>query len=71
MARDKDYIGPVTVVFKTSDRSNSQTKIKTFNNRSIDEVLTEKLPGIPDKAVFLEVGIGKKLCDIWKAKYKL
>ena len=71
MAREKDYIGPVTVVFKTSNRSNAQTKMKTFRNRSVDEVLTTKLPGIPDNAILLEVGIGRKFYDLWKAKYKI
>lgn len=71
MAREKDYIGPVTVVFKTSNRSNAQTKIKIFRNRSVDEVLTTKLPGIPNNAVLLEVGVGSKFQDIWSKKYKL
>ena len=71
MAREKDYIGPVTIIFKTSDRSNAQTKMKIFRNRSVDEVLTQKLPGVPDKAVILEVGIGSKFEEIWRQKYKI
>lgn len=71
MAREKDIIAPVTVVFKTSNRSNAQVKIKTFNTRHVDEVLTTKVPGIPDNAVILEVGVGNKFADIWKQKYKL
>ena len=71
MAREKDIIGPVTVVFKTSNRSNAQTKMKTFRNRSVDEVLTTKVPGIPDNAILLEVGVGNKFSDIWKTKYKI
>jgi len=67
MARGKDYLDiPVTIVFKTSDRSNAQTKIKTFKNRNVDQVLTDKLPGVPDKAVVLEVGVG----SIFEARYK-
>ena len=71
MAREKDYIGPVTVVFKTSNRNNAQTKLKTFRNRSVDEVLTTKLPGIPDNAILLEVGVGSKFKDLWATKYKI
>lgn len=71
MAREKDYIGPVTVVFKTSNRSNAQTKLKTFRNRSVDQVLMDKLPGVPEQAIILEVGIGSKFADIWRQKYKL
>jgi len=71
MAREKDNIGPITIVFKTSDHLNAQTKIKTFRNRSMDEVLTQKLPGVPDKAVILEVGLGSKFEALWKQKYKI
>lgn len=72
MARTKDALDlPVTVVFKTSNRSNAQTKIKTFKNRTVDQVLMDKLPGISDKAVILEVGVGSRFIDIWKKKYKL
>lgn len=67
MARGKDYLdAPVTIVFKTSNRSNAQTKIKTFKNRNIDQVLEDKLPGISDKAVVLEIGVG----SIFEARYK-
>lgn len=71
MAREKDYIGPVTVVFKTSNRINAQTKLKTFRNRSVDQVLMDKLPGVPEQAVILEVGVGSRFADIWRQKYKL
>jgi hypothetical protein len=30
-----------------------------------------KLPGVPDKAVMLELGVGESFIDIWKSKYKL
>ena len=71
MARERDNIGPVVVVFKTSNRANAQTKMKTFRNRSVDEVLTEKVPGIPNNAVWLEVGLGSKFEQLWKNKYKI
>jgi len=74
MARSKSYIDePVVVVFKTSNRSNAQTKMKVFKNRNIDEVIDpkSKLPGIPDIAVFLEVGLGESFIERYKSKYKL
>ena len=74
MARGKLYLSdPVTVVFKTSNRSNAQTKIKTFNNRNVDEVIdaNSKLPGIPETAIWLEVGIGESYIERFKSKYKL
>jgi len=58
-------------VFKTSARSNAKTKIKTFRNKSIDDVLEKKLPGIPDNAVILEMGLGSLFEQQWRTKYKL
>lgn len=74
MARGKLYLSdPVTVVFKTSNRSNAQTKIKTFTNRNVDEIIDPKykLPGIPETAIWLEVGIGESFIERYKSKYKL
>lgn len=65
------YKADVTIVFKTSTRSNSKTKIKTFRNKPIDEILTKKLPGVPDTAVIVELGIGEVFETQWKQKYKL
>jgi hypothetical protein len=61
MARDGSYVMPVVVTFKTSNRSNTKTKVKVIRNRNIDEVLDKKtkIPGIPEKAVILEIGVGK------------
>lgn len=62
----------VTVVFKTSNRSNANTKIKTYRNKSIDDILSaKKLVGIPDSAIILEMGIGKELETQYRQKYKL
>lgn len=74
MARSKSYVDdPVVVVFKTSNRSNAQTKIKIFNNRNVDEVIDPKykLPGIPEAAVWLEVGVGEVFIKKWISKYKI
>jgi hypothetical protein len=61
----------VTIVFKTSTRSNAATKMKTFRNKSIDDVLEKKLPGVPDNAVIVEMGLGELFEQKWKTKYKL
>ena len=65
--------GNVTIVFKTSNRSNAQTKIKVFNNRNVDEIINEnsKLPGIPETAVWLEVGVGELFIKKFSNKYKI
>lgn len=65
------YKENVTVVFKTSNRSNAKTKMKTFRNKSIDDILDKKLTGIPDNAVILEIAMGSLFEERLKAKYKL
>ena len=62
---------PTVVVFKTSKRSNAKTKIKVIN-KNIDYVLgAKKIPGIPDIAEWLEVGIGTSFVNKYKQKYNL
>ena len=61
----------VTIVFKTSNRSNAKTKMKTFRNKCIDDILEKKLPGIPDNAVIVEIGMGDRFEQKWKTKYNL
>jgi hypothetical protein len=61
----------VTIVFKTSARSNAKTKMKTLRNKNIDDVLERKIPGIPDNAVILEIGMGELFEEKYKQKYKL
>jgi len=62
----------VTIVFKTSNRSNAKIKIKSFRNKSIDDILDAKrIIGVPDNAVILELGLGKQLEEQYRKKYKL
>ena len=62
----------ISIVFKTSNRSNAKTKIKTFRNKSIDDIVDAKrITGIPDNAVILEIGMGKQLEEQYRKKYKL
>jgi hypothetical protein len=66
------YKDLVTIVFKTSNRSNAKTKIKTFRNKSIDDILDAKrIIGIPETAVILELGMGEYLEQQYRKKYKL
>ena len=68
----KIYKDLVSIVFKTSNRSNARTKIKTFRNKCIDDVLKQKkIIGIPENAIILEIGMGKRLEDKYRKKYKL
>ena len=62
---------PVVLVFKTSNRSNARTKMKVFKTKNVDHVNEKKLPGVPDKAVILELAVGKHYIEAYKQKYKL
>ena len=63
---------PVVLVFKTSNRSNAQTKMKVFANENIDYIISApKLVGVPDTAVILECGVGESFIEFYKSKYSL
>jgi len=63
---------PVVMVFKTSERSNAQTKIKVFANENIDYIISaDKLVGVPETAIILECGVGESFIESWKSKYSL
>ena len=62
----------VVMVFKSSERSNAKFKIKVWNNESIDYIITAPtLPGVPDSAIILEIGVGESFIDSFKSKYNL
>ena len=72
MARDTTYPKiPITIVFATSKNSNAKIKMKTVSNRNIDELmdLNYRIPGIPEKAIIKEVGMGKIFIERYKQKY--
>lgn len=63
---------PVVMVFKTSNRSNAKTKMKVWNNENIDYIIsTPVLPGIPENAVVLDIGVGNDFINSFKLKYSL
>jgi hypothetical protein len=69
MALYRDKVG---IVFKNSNRSNSKIKIKIMNNKTPDEIVTaNKIPGIPDNAIILEIGFGEQLIQSYIKKYKI
>ena len=73
MARTKENLSlPIVVAFKTSNRANAKTKIKVFKgNWTIDRVLSEKLPGVPEKAEILAIGVGEAFVEKYASKYKV
>ena len=63
---------PVVMVFKTSNRSNAQIKMKVWKNENVDYILAApKLPGVPDKAIILELGVGESFIKSYQSKYNL
>ena len=71
--KGKPYNGqPVVMVFKTSNRSNAKTKMKIWWNENVDYIISApSLPGVPDKAVILELGVGETFIESWQSKYSL
>ena len=62
---------PTVMVFKSSDRSNAKVKMKIFN-KNVDFVnMAKKLPGVPNNAVVLELGVGESFIAMWKKQYNL
>ena len=60
------------MVVKTSNRSNAKVKMKIWKNENIDYILTaNKLPGVPDKAEILELGVGASFIEKYQSKYNL
>lgn len=62
---------PIVIVFATSKNSNAKIKMKSISNRNIDELidLNYRIPGIPEKAIIKEVGMGKIFIERYKKKY--
>jgi len=71
--KGKAYNGqPVVMVFKSSERSNAKFKIKVWSNENIDYIISAPtLPGVPDSAIILEVGVGEGFINSFKSKYNL
>ena len=71
--KSKPYNGqPVVMVFKTSNRSNANIKMKVWNNENIDYIITApELPGVPDTAIILEMAVGEGFIESYRNKYSL
>ena len=73
VVKNQSYGGmPVVMVFKSSNRSNAKTKMKIWNNTNIDYIVSaDTLPGVPDNAVILELGVGETFIAKWQSEYNL
>ena len=62
---------PTVMVFKSSERSNAKVKMKIFN-KNVDYInMAKKLPGVPNDAIILELGVGERFITMWKKQYNL
>ena len=62
---------PTVMVFKSSERSNAKVKMKIFN-KNVDYInMAKKLPGVPNDAIILELGVGESFITMWKRQYNL
>ena len=57
-------------MFKTSDRTNAKTKLKV-SNHNVDDLIEYKVPGVPNDAIILDVGIGQNYIKKYETKYNL
>ena len=75
MAREKSYIYTTVLVFKTSNRSNAKTKMKTYKTKNVDEIIDAlengTLAGVPKNAEILDIGIGESFIEKYKKKHDL
>ena len=63
---------PVVMIFKTSNRSNAKVKMKVWKNENIDYIASaDKLPGVPDRAVILELAVGRSFIEKYQSLYNL
>lgn len=63
---------PVVMVFRTSNRSNANVKMKIWNNTNIDYIISlADIPGVPAKAEILELAVGNKCIEKFKKKYDI
>lgn len=64
---------PLVIVFKKTSRGNAKTRMKVLKHMDIDTFLDPKtkVPGIPDTAIYLQIGHGTAFEKKWKEKYNL
>lgn len=67
----------LVIVYKNSKRSNAKIRMRTYKNKTIDDLIEtllsprKKLVGLPKTALLLNIGVGTKFSEKWKKKYKL
>ena len=63
---------PVVVVWKASKHGRSKPKMKVFKTKHVDDIIgSKKVHGIPEDAIYLDVGVRKSFIERYKKKHKL
>ena len=63
---------PVVVVWKASKHGKSKKRMKVFKTKHVDDIISgRKIAGIPESAIWLDVGVGEYFIDAYKKKHKL
>lgn len=64
---------PLVIIWKVSKRKNAKAKIKIIKHMNIDKFLHTgtRIPGIPQTAEILQIGVGSKFKEKYKKQYKI
>jgi len=64
---------PIVIIFKVSSRANAKNRMKVIKHMNIDKFLHSgtRVPGIPQNAVILQIGIGNQFIPKYKKHYKI
>jgi hypothetical protein len=64
---------PIVIIFKNTKRANAKVRMKVIKSMDIDKFLNvkTKVPGIPESAVYLQIGVGNEFKERYTKQYKL
>lgn len=64
---------PLIIVWKVSKRKNAKNKMKIIKHMNIDKFLHSgtRVPGIPQTAEILQIGVGMGFKEKYKKQYKI
>ena len=64
---------PLVIVWKVSKRKNAKNKIKVIKHMEIDKFLHSgtRIPGIPQTAEIIQIGMGSTFIEKYKKQYKI
>ena len=70
--RPAQGMSPVVLVWKASKHGRSKPKMKVFKTKHVDDIISsKKVYGIPENAIYLDIGVGESFIERYKKKHKL